>query len=471
MSLSWRRLVPNSLAGRLVLLLIAALALAQTALVILLHGEQDRVVEEIAHGQALNQTVTLARLLTRYPAAEGDRLAEAFGSRLSCARVSVETPPIEAMNAAEQVLAGLLGSMLHGVATGMPNVAIGPMDPDEHPCQQDLGRPPDRSGEFTGARRVQALRHGRGKLAAVEIVVPLGDGRWLTTRMAVAIPSGWNRITILSFVLSSLAVAAAAILGVRAQTQSLARLAEASERFGRGEHVEPLSANGPREVAAASIAFNTMQARLSDYLRDRLKLLAGISHDLRTPLTTLRLKAEFIDDEGVRDGLVATIDELAAICEATLAFSRAEATAEPTVEIDLRVLAGDVVEAARLAGAEASLALSPPLPYLCRPVALKRALQNLVENALRYGGTARVSVTREGGRTLIRVDDDGPGLPADRIEEAFKPFVRLEASRSTETGGIGLGLAIARSIVAAHGGSLSLVNRPEGGLRAEIGLP
>lgn len=471
MSPSFSRFVPKGLAGRLVLLLIAALALAQTALVILLHGEQDRVVEEIAHGQALNQTVTLARLLTHYPASEGDTLAEAFGSRLSCARISAVAPSTEPMSTAEQQLARLLGLMLHGVGTSMPYVAIGPMDPSEHPCQSDTAGPTDRSVDFAPGRRGQSFRHGRGGLAAVEISVPLRDGRWLTTRMAVAVPTGWNRITVLSFLLSSLAVAAAAVIGVRSQTRSLGRLAAASERFGRGERVDPLPADGPSEVAAAIVAFNTMQDRLSGYMRDRLKLLAGISHDLRTPLTTLRLKAEFIDDEAVRDDIVATIDELSAICEATLAFSRAEATAEATAEVELNALAGDVVGAVKLAGADATLQPSPPLPYACRPVALKRALQNLVDNAVRYGGNARVSLARSDGRVLIRVDDDGPGLPADQMEEAFKPFVRLEASRSIETGGIGLGLAIARSIIVAHGGTIRLVNRPEGGLRAEIELP
>jgi signal transduction histidine kinase len=275
----------------------------------------------------------------------------------------------------------------------------------------------------------------------------------------------------LSFLLSSLAVAVVAIIAVQTQTRSLRALADASDRFGRGETVAALVAAGPSEVAAVTRAFNTMQERLSLFIRDRLKLLAGISHDLRTPLTTLRLKAEFVEDEKVREGIIATVDELTVIAEATLAFTRAEATTEATEAVDLHCLVGEVTEAFRLTDADVVVAPFPPLIYACRPVALKRSLRNLIENAVRYGGNARVSAVTHQGAATIAVDDDGPGVPLDRIEDAFQPFVRLEPSRSTETGGIGLGLAIARSIVKAHGGTLTLANRPEGGLRAEIRLP
>jgi len=206
-------------------------------------------------------------------------------------------------------------------------------------------------------------------------------------------------------------------------------------------------------------------------LKDRLRLLASISHDLRTPLTTLRLKAEFVDDEATREGIVATIDEMITITEATLAFSRAEATAEETRTVDLAKLAEEIGEEFRIAEHDVVTLASPLCLYACRPVALKRALRNLVQNAVRYAGAARVGVERRADAVAIIVDDDGPGMPPDRIEEAFKPFVRLEPSRNIETGGLGLGLSIARSIVNAHGGALTLTNRPEGGLRAEIDLP
>jgi signal transduction histidine kinase len=465
------RLWPRSLAGRLVLLLVAALAAAQFALIFMLRSQQDNIVEEMAHGQTLSQTVTLARLLATYPANEGETLATAFGSRESCARLSAGPPSDRSMTTAEQHLADLLAIMLHGVKAGVPQVAIEPIGHHEHPCSDSVR--PDGAGRTHGAgkRAGKPFLVDRSRMAAVAMTVPLPDQRWLTVRTTVAVPGGWNRATLMSFLLSSLAVAVVAIISVHTQTRSLRALANASDRFGRGETVAPLMAAGPSEVAAATRAFNTMQERLSLFIRDRLKLLAGISHDLRTPLTTLRLKAEFIEDETVREDIIATIDELTVISEATLAFTRAEATTEATEAVDLHSLVAEVTEAFCLSGANVVVAPFPPLTYACRPVALKRSLRNLIENAVRYGGNARVSAVTYQGTVTIAVEDDGPGVPPDQIEDAFQPFVRLEPSRSTETGGIGLGLAIARSIVKAHGGTATLVNRPEGGLRAEIHLP
>jgi signal transduction histidine kinase len=464
---------PRSLAGRLVLLLVAALAGAQFALVVMLRSQQDSIVEEMAHGQALTQTVTLARLLTTYPANDEATLVDAFGSRESCARISATPPSGRSMTNAEQHLADLLAIRLHGVKAGPPQVAIEPIGRHEHPCGDDAERHHGAGhGDDAGKLpRRPLFRVDHPRAAAVAMIVPLPDQRWLTMHAVVGAPGGLNRVTMLSFLLSCLAVTVVAIVAVRTQTRSLRALADASERFGRGETVATLQTTGPSEVAAATRAFNTMQERLSLFLRDRLKLLGAISHDLRTPLTTLRLKAEFIEDETVREGIIATIDELTVIAEATLAFTRAEATTEATEAIDLHGLIGEVTEAFHLAGADVVLTPFPSLIYPCRPVALKRALRNLVENAVRYGGNARVSALCRQGTVTIAVEDDGPGLPPDRIEDAFQPFVRLEPSRSAETGGIGLGLAIARSIVRAHGGSLILVNRPEGGLRAEIHLP
>ncbi|MFG1477438.1 ATP-binding protein [Xanthobacter sp. V4C-4] len=471
------RLWPRGLAGRLVLPLVAALAVAQVLLVLLLRSQQDGMIEGIVRGQALSQTVTLARLLDSSPVAEGPRLARAFRSREACAWVSAQPlaartgPP---MTGAEQALADLLARMLHGVRAGPPDVVIVPFEGRPGACADEADEAEGDAAWLGGGDRDARPRRppeARGRVAGVGFRVPLADGRWLMMRTAVSLPPAWSGPTLLSFLLSALAVAAVTVLVVRAQTRVLRGLADASDRFGRGERVLPLQVGGPSEVAAAIRAFNTMQERLSQFLRHRLRLLAGISHDLRTPLTTLRLKAEFVEDEAVRDDIVATIDELAAICEATLAFTRAEAVHEATRRVDLRALCADLADEFTLAGADVEAAAGAPLAAACRPVALRRALRNLVENAVRYGGRARLSVGPAASGVEIQVDDDGPGLPADRIEDAFQPFVRLEASRSAETGGLGLGLAIARSIVRAHGGELTLANRAEGGLRAHVQLP
>jgi len=466
-----RRLWPSSLAGRLVVLLVAALALAQVALLLVLRSQRDAMVDGIAHSQALNQTVTFVRMLAAYPPDEGERIASAFRSRETCAGVVQDTPP-PGRSSTEQDLARLLKRMLHGVATGEPGVAIEPAGAVDHPCAA-MGLPPAAPPGDDDDDDAGRPRHGppRAHAATVVMTVPLADGRVASVRNTIEVPGQWNRAATLSFLVSSLAVALMAVIVIRLETRSLRTLAAASERFGRGEAVAQLPETGPSEAVAVTRAFNTMQERLSLFLKDRLRLLASISHDLRTPLTTLRLKAEFIEDEAMREDIVATLDELTVICEATLAFTRAEATTEPTATIDLGALIGDVAEEFRLGGGAVTVSGAAPLPYPCRPVALKRALRNLIENAIRYGGRADVTAASDAGGVRITIDDSGPGLPEGRIEEAFQPFVRIEPSRNAETGGIGLGLAIARSIIRAHGGTLALTNRPEGGLRAEIRLP
>jgi signal transduction histidine kinase len=439
----------NSLAGRLVLLLLGALAAAQAVLFLALRSQQDLIVADMAHSQALAKTVTLARLLTAYPPEEADKLEAAFNSRMTCVGVAAAPPPERAMTAAEQGLAGLIAKLLHGVKAGAPHVEI---DAASHP---PCGAEPSDVGSF----------------AAVTMIVPLDDRRFLSVKTAIEKSETFSRVAAVSFLLSAVTVGAAAILVARMQTRSLRALADASEKLGRGEMVAPLPTSGPPEVAATARAFNTMQERLSEYFRDRLRLLAGIGHDLRTPLTTLRLKAEFIDDEAVRDDIIATIDEMTVITEATLAFSRAEATTEASQRIDLAKLVDEVAEGFRLADENVAVAPSPAFSFVCRPVALRRALRNLIENAVRYGGSASVCVTRDADGATITVEDKGPGLPEHLIEEAFKPFVRLETSRNTETGGLGLGLSVARSLVKAHGGTLTLENGPGGGALARVRLP
>jgi signal transduction histidine kinase len=232
-----------------------------------------------------------------------------------------------------------------------------------------------------------------------------------------------------------------------------------------------LPERGPEEVRRTTAAFNAMQERLHRFIDDRTRLLAAISHDLRTPITTLRLRAEFVEDEETRARILATLDEMQRMVEATLAFASEQASRDATRTVDLVGLVESVVGELVDLGADVQLEPSGRLPYPCRPTALTRALRNLVENAVRYGERARVRVVSDAAGVAIVVEDDGPGIAQDQIEAAFAPFVRLEGSRSPDTGGIGLGLAIARTIARAHGGDVTLANRTGGGLAATLSLP
>ncbi len=205
----------------------------------------------------------------------------------------------------------------------------------------------------------------------------------------------------------------------------------------------------------------------------RTRMLAAISHDLRTPITSLRIRAEFIEDAELQAKILATLDEMQAMTEATLGFAREDATEETFQETDLSALCKSVVADAADIDKDASFQAPEGTRVVvsCRPIALRRALRNIVDNALAYGGRARVAVERSADAVVIVVDDDGPGIPDSDQARVFEPFVRLEESRNRETGGIGLGMAIARTILRAHGGDVELKNRPEGGLRVRLLLP
>jgi signal transduction histidine kinase len=232
-----------------------------------------------------------------------------------------------------------------------------------------------------------------------------------------------------------------------------------------------LATQGPVDIQKTIRAFNRMRTRLERFVQDRTHMLAAISHDLRTPITALRGRAELIDEAETRDKILATLDEMQRMTEATLAFVRAEATQEDTRLIDLAALVESLCDDLSDTGQNVTFSGPGKTPYRCRSVSLKRAFSNLIENAVTYGQQARVALTAERDALHITIDDDGPGIAAPDMERVFEPFVRLETSRSRDTGGVGLGMAIARSIVRWHGGDITLENRQEGGLRVLVRLP
>jgi signal transduction histidine kinase len=228
---------------------------------------------------------------------------------------------------------------------------------------------------------------------------------------------------------------------------------------------------GSIETRQASRAFNTMQARLRGLIENRTRMLAAISHDLRTPLTLLRLRAENVENPKERDKMLSTIAEMDAMVGETLQFARDEATTEIRRPTDIAALVQSIVDDMADAGLPVKMQPAEPIVYDCRPDALKRAIRNILDNAVKYGKAASVAIQTMPKAIDIIIDDEGPGIPEQELLRVFDPFYRLEESRSRETGGVGLGLAIAQSIVQAHRGEIVLGNRPAGGLRAKISLP
>jgi len=220
-----------------------------------------------------------------------------------------------------------------------------------------------------------------------------------------------------------------------------------------------------------------MAARIRRFVQDRTELLTAIGHDLRTPITRLKLRAEFVEDDEQRAKMLADVEELEAMVSATLAFGRDARTNEPVVPLDLAELLRTVLDEAGDARPDAAARLQydgpPHLTVHARPLGLKRAIANLVANAVNYGGCARVTLQPrcDGGMLVIEIEDEGPGIPPAELDRVFEPFHRGEPSRSRETGGVGLGLPIARNILRAHGGDVTLANRAMGGVKATMTLP
>jgi two-component system osmolarity sensor histidine kinase EnvZ len=264
------------------------------------------------------------------------------------------------------------------------------------------------------------------------------------------------------------------LLLVRRLIRPLARLAGAASRIGRGEAFEPLPESGPTELAALARRFNRMAERITELLNNRTTLLAGISHDLRTPITRMRLALEMLPDQAqpkLVEGLRRDLGEMDRLITQALEFARGLEVREPE-ELDLRELIDGLVADYRRA--DAAVDWQPGEPCLCEvaPLALRRALANLLDNALRYGGGAvQVRCDCIPAEAVIEVLDRGPGIPERERESVFRPFYRLDASRSRATGGSGLGLAITRQLCDAHGWSVDLKSRPGGGTRARLRLP
>jgi two-component system OmpR family sensor kinase len=297
------------------------------------------------------------------------------------------------------------------------------------------------------------------------------DGHWLTVqpRAAFGFDPWQERFLLVSF-LTALAVSPLAWAYSRRLAAPISALADGAERLGRDPGAPPLNVSGSAEVAAAVAAFNQMQDRLRRYVDDRTSMIGAVAHDLRTPLTRLRFRIEAVP-EPLRAKLEADIDQMDAMVSSTLSFVRDAATTGNRRKLELASLVETVMDDAALTGAAASVEGADRVVVDGDAIALKRLIDNLVDNAVKYGACARARIFRAGDMAVIEIDDDGPGVPPSELDRVFEPFHRVETSRSRETGGIGLGLAVVRAVARSHGGDVSLINRPGGGLTARVTLP
>ncbi|MCE0464018.1 ATP-binding protein [Pseudomonas uvaldensis] len=277
-----------------------------------------------------------------------------------------------------------------------------------------------------------------------------------------------NLITIALMLLSTLMVA---LVATRYLATPLERFAEGARRFGMDHKAPPIPVIGPYEIRQAILAFNAMQAQLKHFLQDRTQMLAAISHDLRAPLTRMRLRGEFIEDPEQQSRLFRDVDEMQTMVNSALEFFRDDARLENATAFDLAELLHTIVDDLKDTGSEVSFQGPHRLVYMGRPIGIKRALVNLIDNAIKYGGEASITLETDAHCVEIRILDRGPGIAPEYIDQVFTPFFRIEGSRNKNTGGVGLGLPAARATVLEHGGMLTLSNRRDGGLEARVSLP
>ncbi len=489
-----RRLWPRTLAGQLVLLLLLALFGAQLLTFLIFADERRLALLAAGREQVIARTAALLRLLRETPedlharivrAASGSRLRFTISSeslidpgdprhrdnlvvrRLGRLMASSGTPPRILADTEETSRLALWRRRWRGVFL---------RDDDGDDAEDEDRRARMRPAEMRrmmqqmGDHSMRMRRRPSGRKLVLSVA--LGPDRWLNVETVVPAPApAWAAPSLLASLFAGLAISLITVLVLRRMTRPLKGLARAADAFGRGLEVAPLEEGGPEEIRHTVHAFNLMQERLKRFVEDRTRMLAAIGHDLRTPITSLRIRAEFVEDEETRAKIIETLDEMQRMIEAALSFLREEAATEPARTVDLAALVESLVADSADLGWEVDFRAEARPVLRCRSDSLRRALRNLIENAVRYGERARVRLERGRDEVRIIIEDDGPGIPPEMMERAFEPFFRLEKSRSRETGGIGLGLAIARTIARSHGGDLRLVNRREGGLRAILTLP
>ena len=438
------RLLPDTIVGRMILILLLGLTLSN-------------VVSIYAYHMGLLHELSLSR---------ERQLAE----RVAAAKHAIaEVPPAERDHAAH--LLSDRGLDVHWGDTSRAHTADRSEDSSKLSNALRTAVPGLSHDELeTGYANEIAVDGSAVQFLLVSTQLP--DGSWVNVSAPLLNPhpvGSWELI--ISTGLTALAVVLVSIFSVRVMTAPLRSLSGAAERLGVDVGAPRLPETGPREVRHAARAFNDMQERIRRLIADRTQTLAAISHDLKTPLTRMKLRAEFVEEDELRRKMLADLGEMEMMVGLALAFLRQEASSEEARIVDVSTILATICDDMADAGHDITLEADRHAPLRCRPLALKRALVNLIDNAIKYGGGARVRLAAEPGQLRIEIEDHGPGIPAEEREKVFSPFYRIEGSRSRESGGTGLGLTVARSIVRAHGGDIELQDRPGGGLRVAVRLP
>lgn len=445
------RLWPRGLVGQIIILVAMALFVAQAINFALLLRERQRI--ELT-GQTAPAVYRIVDALDNR-----DRPGRDEPDRRSRVRFVTERPALQGRQRPD--IERRAGVMFEDI--GLPVRSV-------HVAEDRRPAPMGRWDNFR-LRANGAMPDDR-RIGRLVMAAEYQPGKWAVTqtRLSGSPPRFGGWLVVQTLILYAIVLLPLLWVGGRL-ARPLRQLTRSAEQFARTGSADPVEERGPGDVRQLTTAFNAMRSRIFVMLDEKDRMLGAIGHDLRTPLASLRVRTESVEDEGERARMSETIDEMNRMLEDILSLARAGRSSEPPQKVDLGALADAVVEDFLELGSPVELGDSDRAVANVRPQQIRRALRNLIENAVVYGDRAHVSVERTDAAIRLIVADDGPGIAEDRMEEMMEPFTRLEGSRNRETGGAGLGLALVRAIMAEHGGALRLANRPQGGLEASLVIP
>ena len=433
-------MMPKSLLGRMIMILVGGLIVGQMLSAAIQIRERERSLSKIIWAQAAQGISTYLRLLDATPPAERTKSV----ALLSGAPLFVS---VDGKFAGEQM-------------TG-----------------EDARRLEKLLRVYLGKRPIRLFSSGEKtpfywpEHAAFGLQTTLADGQPITFRYNRGVGHLLPHRLMINLVVLFAAILVLSVIAVHWVTRPLNLLAAAADDLGKNIHSPPLPEKGSTEMRRAARAFNTMQARLLEYLASRARIHAAMSHDLKTPITRLTLRAELLEDPELKAKFIKDLEEMDSMVTISLDLMRGMGNGEAVQTVDIAALLESIQEDQQETGGDVEIRKSGSIRYCGKPQALKRAIVNLVENAIKYGQKAIISAEESKDGLKISVVDQGPGIPSDKLDLVTEPFYRLESSRCRDTGGSGLGLAIAKAIAEIHGGALRLSNLPEGGLEAALYLP
>jgi signal transduction histidine kinase len=441
------RLWPRTLSRQLVTVTVLAVLLSNIAVLFWFERGNERRAQSGVTERLLDRAVATTVLMGSIEPKARHEAARTMSSRFTNFEVVPYVADTRDMKPEEKALAERARAMLPPTLANLPVAArIRPIVPGDLPLRW------------------------RGRVGtATTLSLPVApDSTLMMTQFSL--PPPWPaEITAAALIAIAVASLGAAYIS-RRMTRPLSQLAAAATEAAHGGSAPRVPEEGPDDIAKAARAFNAMNDQVSRTLESQRQLLSAVGHDLRTPITALRINMEFVEDGELRDRLLKNLNELQELTEAVLSAARG-AGGEPRRKVDLAALIESLITDLEEMGARVEWSQHAPAPLLCRPNEVRRAVRNLIENAQAYGKQARVRLEGTPEAYEIVIDDDGPGIAQTDLTRVFEPFVRLETSRNAETGGAGLGLTLVKAIAEGHGGAVTLKNRPDGGLTARIRLP